>query len=156
MKASAMRGSKTIHTGKKVHSLLIFIKTSGRGFLTIKLQSAYLRRKCKLGSFLECTDAPIRRAYSRKHECYPATVRLKQDSPAHYRGLEQLTACALAPAPKVPPGLACQMPPGEQLQTAELFQSIRSKGYFARFWLQSKPSNLDYFGLRLSKETLKA
>jgi hypothetical protein len=57
-----MRGSKTIYSRKKVRSLLISIKTSGRGFLTIKLQSAYLVRKCKLGSFLECTDAPIRRA----------------------------------------------------------------------------------------------
>jgi hypothetical protein len=150
-----MRGSKTIHSRKKVHSLLISIKTSGRGFLTIKLQSAYRVRKCKLGSFLECTDAPIRRA-SRKHECYPATVRLKQDSPAHYRGLEQLTAALWLRLRKYPPGLACQMPLGEQLQTAELFQSIRSKGYYARFWLQSTPSNLDYFGLRLSKETLKA
>lgn len=39
---SAMHGSKKIHTSKKAHLLLISINTSGRGFLTTKLQHAYL------------------------------------------------------------------------------------------------------------------
>ena len=52
-------------------------------------------------------------------------------------------------------GLARQMPPGEQLHTAELFQSIRSKRYFA-ILAAIKAFEFGLFGLRPMEETLKA
>jgi hypothetical protein len=51
-------------------------------------------------------------------------------------------------------GLACQMPPGEQLHVAELFQSIRSKRYFA-ILAAIKAFEFGLFGLRPMEEMLK-
>ena len=47
--------------GKKRFLLSISIKTSGLGFLTIKLQNTYSCMKMQVGSFRECKDAPIRK-----------------------------------------------------------------------------------------------